>query len=445
MNLVGLSSGGLGSNVKIITNLAPYNNDVGAAINAADAALGSGFGEILVLSGGGTFLTTMTLSPYGRRVYFGPGNYYNQTTYTASPGPWGPGNKRYATMLFSNNAIIEGADRRTTVFWERDTTGQTDPNIIAAGSDIIQSAVTQPQHVCLKNFKIMVNNAGDGTGGANINFLDGKDVEADRIWIYGTGAIGISIGGTTDHCVGARIHHCRLENVGQTVGTVAIAAVNARGFWFTDNEFLACSVAIDLESNRGALDYIDDFHIERNVIDTRGMPPGFFSYGVILQANALNRNGVISGNTITGEDWNETFGSSQLLIGLGIGDWPSTKDIVISNNVVKGARWTAIGAGGERMSVVENTITNCLGSPLGRWIGVSGTYNRVEKNLLQQFKSDLSGTTDPASAYYPGIQEAANAHFAATDFNVIRDNWLGANGVITTIGANTISTPNLFM
>lgn len=362
------------------TNLTIANDysgaDIGAKINAADSALGSGSGIIVVQPGDYTLSTRVSLSA-NRELRFGIG------TITLA-------DSSYGSIIFNNKNRITGSGWGT-VLVEKSASGNTaksffrDANAVASGTD-----ADGVSDVYIGNMKLAKGSAPDFDSTVSaINLGNCHRVTVENCYLYMTSAIGIQIGGSSN--LGYYPDDIWIKNnLLDQVASQMIAAVNGKRFYITHNVLRrpgqtagpGCTM-IDIEPNNAA-DIIEAFEVCNNILDARdGAVAG---NGILVQAADATTlgPGVVSDNVIIGG----VIGASPTtVISNGIYVIGGYRDVVIANNVVRrvgqqGIYMTAGAVGSpQRCLITGNQLTLCGGG--GLYAGkFGGQYNTISNNKV---------------------------------------------------------------
>jgi hypothetical protein len=342
------------ANVCVVNNTG--GSDLGAKVNACDARLGSGMGEIRV-SGGGTIATQIRLSD-NRILRFSPGVYENSCTQTA--------------IILGNNNTVTGTGHNV-VIKESSYILKADPattplawTVIQTKTDYAEGKTGVTSNIRITSLKIQGHSSGMvHSTPQTIALGNCHDCLVEDVWLNETRTIGMNAGGSSATGNFARNVTFR-KNLFKGVGSQNISVVNGENVLIEENRVLTSgrsdrvsTQVIDIEPNTPT-DRINNIQILRNHIDVRN--------SVIMSNNGIafqNTVGAqqtmpsrISGNTVLGG-----LSSSNSWMPVGISLAGRTRDIEISNNFVEAARGPAFvfypgGGGHVRPKVLNNRILN---------------------------------------------------------------------------------------
>jgi len=330
--------------------------DLGAKINACDARLGNGMGEIRV-AGGGTVATQVRLSD-NRVLRFSPGVYENTCTQTA--------------FILGNNNTLTGTGHNV-VIKESSYIVKADPattplawTVIQTRTDYEASKAGVTSNVRIASVKIQ----GHATGLVHstpqtIALGNCRDCSVEDVWLNETRTIGIQAGGSSAGGNFASNVTIR-KNLFKGVGSQNIAVVNGQNVLIEENRIMTSgrsdkvsTQVIDIEPNAPS-DRVNNIQILRNQIDVRG--------SVITSNNGIafqNTVGAqqtmpsrISGNTVIGGN---NASNSWMPVGISLAG--RTRDIEISHNTVQGTSGPAFvfypgGGGHSGTKVSSNRVLN---------------------------------------------------------------------------------------
>jgi len=341
-------------------NVCVVNNaggaDLGAKVNACDARLGTGMGEIRV-SGGGMIATQIRLSD-NRVLRFSPGVYENSCTQTAII----LGNNNTVTgtghnVVIKESSYILKADTLTTpLAW----------TVIQTRTDYAEGKAGVTSNVRITSLKIQGHSSGTvHSTPQTIALGNCHDCVIEDVWLNETRTIGIQAGGSSTSGNFARNVTLR-KNLFKGVGSQNIAVVNAQNVLIEENRVITSgrsnkvsTQVIDVEPNAPS-DRVNNIQILRNQIDVRD--------SVITSNNGITfQNTVgaqqtmpsrISGNTVIGGQHSHM---SWMPVGISLAG--RTTDIEISHNTVQGTSGPAFvfyhsGGGHTRPKVMNNRIIN---------------------------------------------------------------------------------------
>jgi len=341
-------------NVCVVNNTG--GSDLGAKVNACDARLGSGMGEIHV-SGGGIIATQIRLSD-NRLLRFSPGVYENSCTQTA--------------IILGNNNTVTGTGHNV-VIKESSYIVKADPattplawTVIQTKTDYAGNKTGVTSNVRITSLKIQGHSSGPvHSTPQTIALGNCHDCLVEDVWLNETRTIGMNAGGSSATGNFARNVTFR-KNLFKGVGSQNISVVNGENALIEENRVLTSgrsdrvsTQVIDIEPNTPT-DRINNIRILRNHIDVRN--------SVIMSNNGIafqNTVGAqqtmpskISGNTVIGGN---NASNSWMPVGISLAG--KTRDIEISHNTVQGTSGPAFvfypGGGGHiGVRVMNNKILN---------------------------------------------------------------------------------------
>jgi len=367
--------------------------DLGAKINAADKALGSAAGEITV-DGGGTISSQIIISS-GHVLHFLPGTYAFRTA-------------NIPILMKSRSSIIGSG-------WEAILVEST-----AAGQFFVISAYNQSllngspdTGLIIRNLQIRGANPGFNSTQQAISLGNCSDCLVDRVWINGTRAIGIALGGsgsTGSFAQNSKVTNCRFTRV----ASQNLALVNGRNIMFEGNQFITSgqvggpgNTNIDVEPNEPS-DRLQDVVIRNNLIDVRNSETAPTGNGIVVQATTGTpyvgpltiENNTIIGGSNTGTITN-VLSNGIYVFG------PTMKDVTIRNNKITRTGQSGIRIEGTRISVLNNQLTDVGGGGIPGFV-VQATDSRIVGNT---FTFTGNQPADGMMAVLPGSRG-----------NVIQDN-----------------------
>lgn len=380
-------------------------DDIGTKINNAAKALGSGGGEIILLSSG-LFKVTATIPPHC--VLLLKGGVFKSVT----PGP---------LILLSDDSALVG-DNWDAVLEE--STGETTP----VG---VSPTTGRPLHTIAQDLAGAMRN-GDATRnirvehvhfrGARKDFQSAfqtvslgncRGVRAIRNYFDFTRAIGLQVGGAGQ--LGNYAQDCILEdNKFIGVATQNLAITNAVNVSVKRNVFEKAGASgapgatcIDVEPNEG--DRVENVIIQGNMIDVRQSPMDASGNKVI--------NGIAINNGNRANPWrNIQVLENEILSNLGAGIGyagilvrSSVGALVARNKLTRCVRGILIDSGSSGNRIEQNTLSSCAsGSTAAIEIQDSSRGNIVRDNQLIAIPGD-------------GFEEVAGRIWAGTG-NTIGNN-----------------------
>jgi hypothetical protein len=362
--------------------------DLGAKINAADQALGTARGEIVV-RGGGTIATQVIISP-DHVLRLLPGTYVSRTT-------------TIPILMKSRTSLIGSG-------WESIIVESTAPDqftVISAYGQAIKNG-TPDSDLLIRDLQVKGANPGFYSAPQAISLGNCSNCTVDKVWINGTRSIGIQFGGTssTGHFAeNSKVTNCLFTRV----ASQNLALVNGRNITFEGNRFLASgqrggpgNTQIDVEPNE-ATDRLENVIIRNNFIDVRESEMPTTGNGIVVQATTgttfvgpilIEKNTIIGGSN---------KGTITNVMSNGIAVFGATmKDVTIRDNVITRTGQTGMTVGGTRMHVTNNRMTD---------VGGGGTPGFVIDTINSEFIGNTltytgSGPCDNRMV----IQEAARSN-----------------------------------
>lgn len=399
--------------------------DIGAAINAADAALGAGMGTIEVAPGNYAVHTQIILSS-NRVLKLGLGSY--------SP------DFDDIFCFFRNNTVIEG-DGWNTIIYESSYGPSNQANIIFCGfDDYTTGSQTINTNITIRNLQI---HGGTGTSGdgARASVFTGccSEVVIDNIYFNTTHPIGVALGQSNSfgkHSTVGLVQNCFFFKV----FAVSLAAVNSTDFQFLGNSFIGSaaitdSAYIDLEVNDDN-DWMRNFVISDNYIDcsTADMLGTRFGIDLITSGGPLPGPGIISNNVFVGGS--PAFGQNAMAMFI-----PSSENILITGNNIQYYNSTAILVDGGRNLVVSNNRMKFVGEPA---VAVGVTHSQFINNVIDNAANDEPSGNSFGASFHEG---------SSADYNTYIGNYISSyvapggevvfKGGISLFGANSIAQNNL--
>lgn len=372
--------------------------DLTIPLNAADAALGSNYGEIFVPPGNYAINTQIVLSD-NRKVHFGAGVYENNNP------TW--------TSLFGHNTTIEGDGWNTQLRQSRQANGG-DPmgfgirafELFHSKYHDINNQYAGSQNVIFRNFRVLppsVTVNGTSSTGA-IALANGVNTVIDNVLFDQTMSYGVAVGGSSSqgfYAINTQIINCNFNRTFYE----AIGIVNADGTLIEGCIFVAgpWAVGIDFEPNVPTIDRCSNFVISGNFFDHR-IPTNTGASGgdVGVHPGTHVGPGLICDNVCIGGDQYAVpatyWGTSSLnLLG--------GSDISIVNNSIVGYQIAIDILSGSTRSVVSlNKISAC--STTG--IAVSSIGNVIKDNKVETLAGRtaiaeiVNGSPSPDSNRFDG-------------------------------------------
>lgn len=360
-------------------------SDVGAQINACDAALGTDKGEIW-LTGGGTIFTQVVISSnHTLRVL--SGDYPAETT--------------GAVIRLKDNSSLVCDSWGPTLQESTGSVGVTSPFTIVtpyngASSDSPNGALAQNITIrgChFKGARSDFNSAPQTVGLGNC-----KNCYATHNWLENTRTIGIQAGGGSMN--GHYAQNVLIANNLLTgVASQNIAVTNAEGVVISGNTMRAPGQpggpgvsVIDVEPNVG--DRAKSVKIHGNLIDATNGASGAVTNGIVVQnGNEASPFGHIevAANTVIAADHN-SLGNNILYANILV---RTASDVRVADNFLhRGNRCIVVDFGVSGVTVERNTLATC-GTPSSYTMSVSdSTNNKIFNNILYNQPGDALNYPD---------------------------------------------------
>lgn len=343
-------------------------SDLGAAVNAADAAVGSGNATI-ACARGGRIATPIQLSA-NHKLHLAAGTY----SATTSGAPF----------VLQSGTTLDGDGSQTIL---QETTGDDSTLgflvIATPGNGAAGGLVTR--NITIRNLQIQGTRSGFHQAAAAIAVGNLHGGLIENVYFNRTNAIGIDVGGDAalskdplglgQFAESVIVQNCSFEGV----AAVNLAVVNGKNITLRNNRFLnpgkaggPSGGAIDLEVNTGN-DYLENILVTGNTLDARNSQMGPFGSFISVSAGSHNSNIVITGNVGQGG-----FRTSNGVIAANL------TRATISNNTFEQMQQCGIYLeGGSYVTVTRNTLTN-TGTGGIESIRVSNTSNsQFTGNILQ--------------------------------------------------------------
>lgn len=341
--------------------------DLGSKINAADKALGATRGEIVV-RGGGTISTQVVLSS-DHTLRLLPGTYFTKTT--------------DIPILMKSRSSIVGSG------WESILVESTAPAQFTVISAYNQSIVNgRPESdLVIRDLQVKGANPGFHSAPQAISLGNCSRCLVEKVWINGTRAIGIQLGGSssTGHFAdNSKVVNCLFTRV----ASQNLALVNGRNILFEGNRFMTAgqvggpgSTNIDLETNE-TNDRLENVVIRNNHIDVRDSDIPTTGNGILVQAMTGGRNlgqVLIENNTIIG-GYNDP-GKITNTLSNGIYVFGQVRGVTIRNNVITRTGQAGIRIEGDQIVVEGNKLRDVGGGGTPGFI-VNARDSRILNNTI---------------------------------------------------------------
>lgn len=341
--------------------------DIGAKINAADKALGTDQGEI-VIKGGGTIATQVIISS-DHVLRLMPGTYAARTT--------------GVPILLKPRSSLVGSGWDSIIL-ESTAIGQF--TVISAYNNSIENG-TADSGLTIRDVQIKGANAGFNSAPQAISLGNCTACLVDKVWINGTRSIGIQLGGSSRKgffADNSKVTNCLFTRV----ASQNLALVNGRNIVFEGNRFMTSgqrggpgNTNIDLETNEPT-DHLENVIIRNNLIDVRNSEMTPTGNGIVVQSTtgtALLGPVLLERNTIIG---GETQGTVTNVLSNGIyvyGD--KMRDVTIRDNTIRRTGQSGIRVEGTHLVVTNNQLTDVGGGGIPGFV-VAGTNNQITGNTV---------------------------------------------------------------
>jgi parallel beta-helix repeat protein len=383
--------------------------DLGAVLNACDAALGTSPGQIVVslVNGIGTEANPATLRTHavigakvalqsckdglnadqvaqckpGRRVTLGPGVYAATTTPVDGETGW-----HGAPWVIGDNCILEGSGPGT-ILQESKVAKDGDAVCVIAAYGSIDRYAKDYGNIIIRDLQVVgVPTNPQGAQVAAIYIGNAQNVWINSVTITDTNSFGVYAGddsGKGGYASGVWITECLFRGVcGQNCGVV-----NGYDFHIERNTFIGNNpnhpspgiTFIDCETNSSS-DRARFFSICDNIIDGRTGKVGEFPRGIYVQGPTTTvltdvGSGVISGNTCIGGELAEVGGvvpRSGMVIGIYL---LNVSNVSVTSNTIIRCRQAGI--------FLESNVTKKNAALPAGQLGNSLTqYNLIASNLI---------------------------------------------------------------
>ena len=350
---------------QVVANDFP-GNDLGAKINAADRALGSNPGEIVV-KGGGTISTQVVIS--------------SDHVLRLLPGTYAAKTSDIPVLMKSRSSIIGSG-------WESIIVESTAPNqftVIAAYNQSVTNGKPDSS-LTIRDVQIKGANPGFNSTQQALTLGNCSGCMVDKVWMNGTRAIGIQLGGSSStgyFADNSKVTNCLFTRV----ASQNLALVNGKNIVFESNRFLTAgqtggpgSTTIDLEPNE-TTDHLENVVIRNNTIDVRNSELTTTGNGIVVQAFETSYVGpiLVENNTIIGGSIQGTI-TNQLSNGIYVfGN--TMRDVTIRNNVITRTGQSGISIQGTRIKVIGNRLTDVGGGGIAGFV-ISATNSQIVDNSL---------------------------------------------------------------
>ncbi|HCX30683.1 MAG TPA: hypothetical protein DHU55_13095, partial [Blastocatellia bacterium] len=246
--------------------------DLGAKINAADKALGTRPGEIVV-KGGGTISTQAIISPdHVLRIL--PGTYATRTS--------------NIPILMKSRSSLIGSGWDQSIIVESTAPGQF--TVICAYNQSILNGAPDSGLV-IRDLQVKGANPGFNSAPQAISLGNCSSCTVDKVWVNGTRSIGIQFGGTSisgHFAENSKVTNCLFTRV----ASQNLALANGKNIVFEGNRFMTSgqlggpgNTNIDVEPNE-ATDRLENIVIRHNLIDVRNSEMSPTGNGIVVQSTS---------------------------------------------------------------------------------------------------------------------------------------------------------------
>lgn len=357
--------------------------DLGAKINAADAALGNKPGEIVV-KGGGTIATQVIISS-DHVLRFLPGAYSTKTT--------------TIPILMKSGSTVIGAGWESIIM---ESTAPEQFTVISAYNQSIANGKPDSALV-IRDLQIKGANPGFNSAPQAVSLGNCSGCTVDKVWINGTRSIGIQLGGSSTtgfFAENSKVTNCLFTRV----ASQNLALVNGKNIVFEGNRFIKAGQAggpgstnIDLEPN-GAADHLENITIRGNLIDVRDSELPTTGNGIVVQSTSGSPYVgpvLIENNTIIG---GSNQGTITNFLSNGIYIFGAMRNVTIRNNTITRTGQSGINIEGTRITVIGNRLTDVGGGGTPGFV-VHATDSQIADNTLSY---SGAGPVDGTMLVQPG-------------------------------------------
>ena len=352
--------------------------DMGAKINAADKALGSKPGEIVVKGGG--IISTQVIISSDHVLRLLPGTYVSKTS-------------DIPILMKSRSSVIGSG-------WESIIMESTAPNQFTVISAYNQSIANgRPDSaLVIRNVQIKGANPGFNSAPQALSLGNCSGCTVDNVWMNSTRSIGIQLGAsssTGNFAENSKVTNCLFTRV----ASQNLALVNGKNIVFEGNRFLTSgqpggpgSTNIDLEPN-DSTDHLENVVIRNNSIDVRNSEVPTTGNGIVVQATSgtpyvgpiLVENNTIIGGSIQGVITN--------ILSNGIYVFGSTmRDVTIRNNVITRTAQSGIRIEGTGIKVIDNRLTDVGGGGIQGFVVLATNSQIINNSLTYSGSGPVDGT-----------------------------------------------------
>ena len=363
-----VAQGTLRQKEKVVTADQYPGADLGAKINAADKALGTATGEILVKAGG--IISTQIIISSDHTLRLSPGTYITKTT--------------TIPILLKPRSSIVGSGWNSIIL-ESTAPGQF--TVISAYHNASRNG-SADAGLLIRDVQIKGANGGFNSAPQAISLGNCSGCTVEKVWLNGTRSIGIQLGGSSSlgyYAENSKVINCLFTRV----ASQNLALVNGRNILFEGNRFMAPgqtggpgSTAIDLEPNEG-VDRLENVIIRNNLIDVRESELPTSGNGIVVQATTGTPYVgpiLVENNTIIG---GKTEGTITNVLSNGIYVFGGTmRDVTIRNNTIRRTGQAGLNLSGTRLTVINNRLADVGGGGIPGFVIDGLTNSRIIGNTL---------------------------------------------------------------
>ena len=353
--------------------------DLGAKINAADKALGTGAGEILVKGGG--IISTQVIVSSDHVLRLMPGTYKTKTA--------------NIPILLKPRSSLVGSDWDHTIILESTAAGQF--TVVSAYNHAIENGAAD-SGLTIRDLQIIGANPGFNSAPQAVSLGNCSGCLVDKVWINGTRSIGVQLGGSSrkgNFAANSKITNCLFTRV----ASQNLALVNGKNILLEGNRFLTAGQAggpgstnIDLEVNEGT-DHLENITIRNNLIDVRNSELPTSGNGIVVQATSGTPYVgpiLIEKNTIIG---GETQGTVTNVLSNGIYIYGATmRDVTIRDNTIRRTGQSGIRIEGKHIVVSNNQLFDVGGGGTAGFVLIATDSQIIGNTLAYSGSGPVDGT-----------------------------------------------------
>lgn len=364
--------------------------DLGAKINAAFAALGSGAGTVHVYGGGS--ITSYINVNANCTLWFHDGTYTHDAPYVTVPQQQ---QAELGLIRYRDNSTVRGDGWKTILV---ESTYLNHGTILApyAGSILTNgyyhTGVTRRATLKDLQLKGRVTTASNGTA-STVDLGNCHDCLVENLFLNQTTANGITVGGlsyesTLGGCdEGVKSNQCasgvivrnnqlfQVQNQGLNV--VNGQRVRIINNLIKDHNRISGSngTGIDLETNANS-DTLKDITIEGNTLDFRNSPQPSAGNGINIQSSGQRDYGpvIVRNNTLIGDELTPTAAGHMVY---GIIVTAGTRRVTIVNNTIQRTSNSGIAAYGTQHTIEGNKLISVSRPAENPAINLIGATNSI--------------------------------------------------------------------